>query len=65
MQEVHVQKVNVSEKRKCTSCVKFRVCSLVRAIAPLLKDFNVKPFMVEDLAVICREYVSVYLLPEA
>jgi len=44
----------------CSSCGHIRVCSLFRAIAPLLEKWTdeTKPFEAESLASICKEYLS-------
>ena len=47
-------------ERKCGTCVHVRVCSIFRAISPLIeRNFTdgTKPFDAEDVARICREYM--------
>lgn len=47
--------------RSCKRCSHLAVCSVYRAIAPLINSFEVrKPFDVDKLAVICKEFT---LLP--
>ena len=44
---------------KRQKCAHVKVCSVFRAIAPLLQSFgDAKPFEPEKLATICREYVN-------
>jgi len=53
----------VNIERACSSCAHAKVCSLLRAISPLLASWRDKPpIEVEDLAVICREYLDVSVL---
>jgi len=43
----------------CTKCAHIKVCALFRAIAPLLQSWkDDKPFEAEQLAVICKSFVS-------
>lgn len=43
----------------CLSCAHIDICTLFRAIAPLLQTWEkYKPFEAEALANICRRYVS-------
>ena len=43
----------------CEKCAHVKVCSVFRAIAPLLQSFgDAKPFEPEKLATICREYAN-------
>lgn len=45
--------------KKCIRCAHLRVCTLFRAIAPLLEQWSEeKPFEAEDLAQICRYFIS-------
>lgn len=46
-------------ERCCKTCAHIRICSVFRAIAPLISSFKEnQPFNTEDLAMICREYVN-------
>ena len=46
-----------SELRKCSRCSHLNVCSVYRAVAPLINSFEVrKPFDPQSLAVICQEF---------
>lgn len=47
--------------RVCTNCVHINVCSLYRAIAPLIENSfkDKKPFDAVKLAVICKEFMPV------
>jgi len=47
--------------RVCSKCVHVNVCSIYRAIAPLINNSfkSHKPFEPEDLAKICKEFMPV------
>jgi hypothetical protein len=49
----------VSFKRSCARCAHLNVCTLTRAIAPLLGNWEEghRPFEPADLAGICLEYL--------
>ena len=51
----------VSFKRSCAKCRHLNVCTIVRAISPLLQNWEEghRPFEATDAAAICREYLSV------
>ena len=43
----------------CVKCAHIKVCAIFRAIAPLLQAWEQdKPFEAEQLAVVCRSFVS-------
>ena len=44
----------------CDKCQKARVCSILRAISPLLAswDETTRPFEPDKLASICKEYLA-------
>ena len=42
-------------RKSCKECSHLPVCSLYRAIAPLMENFKEKPFEAEQLAIICKE----------
>lgn len=45
-------------ERKCSTCGHLNVCTMHRAIGPLLANWEEdKPIDVDELAVICKEYV--------
>ena len=50
----------ISFKRSCTKCSHLKVCTLIRAIAPLIANWEEgqRPFEATDLAAICLEYLS-------
>ncbi len=63
MQDIADAPVIASFKRSCSRCGHTKVCTLLRAIAPLLANWEEdhRPFQPTDLAAICLEYQS----PEA
>ena len=50
----------ISFKRSCTKCSHLKVCTLIRAIAPLISNWEEgqRPFEATDLAAICLEYLN-------
>jgi len=44
----------------CTKCAHIRICAVFRAIAPLLESWQgeTRPFEAEQLANICKSFVS-------
>ena len=46
--------------RSCTQCGHISICSIMRAIAPLLGDFadEHRPFEATDMARICKKFIS-------
>jgi hypothetical protein len=50
----------ISFKRSCAKCAHFNVCTLTRAIAPLLANWEEghRPFEPANLAGICLEYIT-------
>jgi len=46
--------------RSCVRCGHVRVCSIFRAVAPLLANWEEgsKPFEAESLAAVCREFIA-------
>ena len=50
----------VSFRRSCSKCTHFNVCTLVRAVAPLLGNWEEghRPFEASDLAAVCLEYLN-------
>jgi len=55
---------NVIANRSCVKCGHIKVCAVFRAIAPLLQNWkeNERPFEPEDLATICKVFVSAGML---
>ena len=51
----------IQESRKCTKCAHLNVCTIYRAIAPLINNnFKVKkPCEPEEIAQICREFMPI------
>lgn len=50
-----------SIKKTCNGCGHVKICAVFRAVAPLLSknwDDDTRPFEPENLALICREFVS-------
>ena len=46
-------------KASCKNCSHVKVCAVFRAIAGLLNSFEeARPFEPEDLAIICKEFLS-------
>ena len=47
-------------KLSCTDCAHVRVCTVYRALADLLKRWTPEtlPFEAENLAIICKEFIS-------
>ena len=43
----------------CDKCQKARVCSILRALVPLLNNWEeeIRPFEADKLAAICREFL--------
>jgi len=57
---VTAQRENGSKlHRKCGGCGHVKVCSVFRAVAPLLKGWTeeTRPFEAEELATICKEFI--------
>jgi len=50
--------------RSCVKCGHINICAVFRAIAPLLQNWkeNERPFEPEDLATICKVFVSAGML---
>ncbi len=50
----------ISFKRSCQRCAHANVCTLTRAITPLLANWEEghRPFQPTDLAAICLEYLN-------
>ncbi len=50
----------VTFKRSCSKCAHLNVCTLTRAVAPLLANWEEphRPFQPTDLAAICLEYLA-------
>jgi hypothetical protein len=50
----------VSFKRSCAKCVHLNVCTVIRAVAPLLGNWEEghRPFEATDLAAVCQEYLT-------
>lgn len=46
--------------RSCTQCGHISICTMMRAVAPLLGDFTEehRPFEPTDMAVICTKFIS-------
>lgn len=46
--------------RSCTSCGHISICTMMRAVAPLLGDFEDehRPFEPTDMARICKKFIS-------
>jgi hypothetical protein len=51
----------ISFKRNCSKCAHFNVCTIIRAVAPLLGNWaeGHEPFKPSDLAAICLEFLTV------
>ena len=60
MQTESGDKSAVSFKRSCSKCAHAKVCTLLRAISPLLANWEEggRPFEATDLAAICLEFLS-------
>ena len=45
-------------KRRCRLCTHFNVCSIYKAIHPLMENWpdSQRPFEAEDIAQICKEF---------
>jgi hypothetical protein len=55
----------VFEGRSCEKCSHLPVCSVYRAIAPLINSFEVrKPFEAKELAKICKEFTLSLMTPK-
>jgi hypothetical protein len=51
--------------KSCEKCSHLPVCSVYRAIAPLINSFEVrKPFEAKELAKICKEFTLNILTPK-
>jgi hypothetical protein len=51
--------------KSCKRCSHLPVCSVYRAIAPLINSFEVrKPFEPDELAKICKEFTLNVLTPK-
>ena len=59
--QTQVRKVTDPFERSCRVCGHLKVCAVFRAIGPLLSqswDDENRPFDPENLATICREFLS-------
>jgi len=60
MTQVKQQPQSPFISKTCTKCAHIKVCSIFRAIAPLLQSWKdgERPLEAEDLATVCKEFVS-------
>ena len=60
MQKTADSPAAVSFKRSCSKCSHLKVCTIIRAIAPLLANWEEgqRPFEATELAAVCLEYLT-------
>jgi hypothetical protein len=60
MQKLSDSTATIAFKRSCEKCSHLKVCTIVRAIAPLIANWEEgqRPFEATDLAAVCLEYLD-------